>query len=135
MVAEPDERGAFYFDKLPFGSYVVQAQADGQIARASCRLSREAPVADVLLILQGADGISGRVVDPLARGGGRGGLSLLLDGQERQSSAVLADATVADGQGSLPCPGSSPEPGPFRRGRQDSPRPCPRRLPRARTMR
>lgn len=105
VVAEPDERGAFYFDKLPFGSYVVQAQADGQIARASCRLSREAPVADVLLILQGADGISGRVVDSAGAGvRGAAVFPLLLDGQERQSSAVLADATVANGQGAFALP-------------------------------
>lgn len=105
VLAQPDERGIFHIDNLPFGSYVVQAQAEGRIARASCRLNRETPVADVLLVLQESAGISGRVVDPAGAGVPRAAVfPLLQDGQERQASAVLADATVADDQGNFALP-------------------------------
>lgn len=104
-LAQPDERGVFHIDNLPFGSYVVQAQAEGRIARASCRLNRETPVADVLLVLQESAGISGRVVDPAGAGvPGAPVFPLLQDGKERQASAVLADATLADDQGNFAVP-------------------------------
>lgn len=105
VLAQPDERGVFHIDNLPFGSYAVQAQAEGRIARASCRLNREAPVADVLLVLQDSAGIAGRVVDPTGAGvPGATIYPLLLDGKERQSSALLADVTLADGEGNFALP-------------------------------
>lgn len=105
VLAQPDERGVFHIDNLPFGSYAVQAQAEGRIARAACRLNREAPVADVLLVLQESVGISGRVVDPTGAGvPGATIYPLLLDGKERQSSALLADVTLADGEGNFALP-------------------------------
>ncbi|MBL7648839.1 MAG: carboxypeptidase regulatory-like domain-containing protein [Candidatus Hydrogenedentes bacterium] len=105
VVAQPDERGVFHINNLPFGNYAVQAQAEGRIARASCRLNRETPVADVLLVLQESAGIAGRVVDPAGAGvPGATIYPLLLDGKERQSSALLADVTLADGEGNFALP-------------------------------
>jgi len=103
--ALPDERGVFHIEKLPFGNYTVLAEAEGQIARATCRLNRETPVADVLLILQDPDGIFGRVVDSDGAGVSSAVVfPLLQDGKERQTSAVLADSTLTDEMGNFALP-------------------------------
>lgn len=101
----PDDEGTFSFDNLPFGRFVVYAEADDAVAKATCHLSIEEPVADTLLVLRKSNGIAGMVLD--GNGAGIAGAivyPLLRDGIPLRHAEVLEDSSPSDEQGNFALP-------------------------------
>ncbi|MBL7648984.1 MAG: carboxypeptidase regulatory-like domain-containing protein [Candidatus Hydrogenedentes bacterium] len=97
---QPNEQGEFTIENLPYGRYAVEAEAEGQIAWATCSLTRETPVADVLLVLHDPTGIAGRVVDATGTGLAAAVVyPLRHDGIALRREEIQSNGVVTDGQG------------------------------------